>query len=508
MKPYHRKILPFLALIVAGTAPLPIVQAQFEDPEALEQRVDRQQIVVFGEDLVLKENETCRDVVVIGGNARIEGRARGDVVVVLGSATVTGRIDRDLVVVMGSADIAESARLSHDVVVVGGPLKIEPGAVINGARQAIVLGDKLPDLRWAADWFFNGALLARPLPPQFGWVWALAAVFAVVYVGLLALFPRPAVACVKAMEETPGASLVAGILAAALVGPLVFILIVSVAGILVIPVLILALAAALLFGKMAVYCTTGTQLGKQLNLSVLQQPLLGLIVGLLLFNLVYMVPVLGFLAWGIATVWGIGAVLIAAFGAFRRDEPPRRLTQAHSLAAESASSGSTESSEFAPTDSAEASPMPAPGGTTMGITDAPALAVPPLAAPPTDVMALARAGFWIRLAATTLDLLLLGVIWSIIGRFFLLAWVAYHIGMWTWKGTTIGGIVMSIKIVRIDGTPITFSVAMVRSLSSFFSAFALFIGFFWAGWDDEKQAWHDKIAGTLVVKVPKAISLI
>ena len=34
------------------------------------------------------------------------------------------------------------------------------------------------------------------------------------------------------------------------------------------------------------------------------------------------------------------------------------------------------------------------------------------------------------------------------------------------------------------------------------------IGFFWIGWDKEKQGWHDKIAGTVVIKVkhwrPKA----
>lgn len=119
-----------------------------------------------------------------------------------------------------------------------------------------------------------------------------------------------------------------------------------------------------------------------------------------------------------------------------------------------------------------------------------------------------RAGFWVRLGATLLDFVLMSLVWSFIGRYFLLAWVFYHIGMWTWKGTTIGGIVMGLKIVRVDGTPINFSIALVRSLSSFFSAFALFIGFFWAGWDEEKQAWHDKIAGTYIVKVPKGVSLI
>ena len=67
---------------------------------------------------------------------------------------------------------------------------------------------------------------------------------------------------------------------------------------------------------------------------------------------------------------------------------------------------------------------------------------------------------------------------------------------------------LGIKVVRLNGAPVNFAVALVRSLSSFFSALVLFLGFFWAGWDREKQAWHDKIAGTLVVRVPKGMSLI
>jgi len=88
------------------------------------------------------------------------------------------------------------------------------------------------------------------------------------------------------------------------------------------------------------------------------------------------------------------------------------------------------------------------------------------------------------------------------------AWVAYHVGMWTWKGTTIGGIVFGMKIFRRDGRQLDFAVALVRSLASFFSALVMFLGFFWAGWNRERLSWHDMIAGTIVVKMPKGISLL
>jgi uncharacterized RDD family membrane protein YckC len=93
-------------------------------------------------------------------------------------------------------------------------------------------------------------------------------------------------------------------------------------------------------------------------------------------------------------------------------------------------------------------------------------------------------------------------------RWFLLTWVLYHLVLWSWKGTTLGGIVFGLKIVRADGGPMNFAVALVRLLGSFFSAAVLGLGFFWAGWSQDKQSWHDKIAGTFVVKFPRATPLL
>jgi uncharacterized RDD family membrane protein YckC len=94
------------------------------------------------------------------------------------------------------------------------------------------------------------------------------------------------------------------------------------------------------------------------------------------------------------------------------------------------------------------------------------------------------------------------------GPILLLLWGTYHVGLWTWKGTTIGGIVVGLKLVRIDGRPVDLPVALVRALSSLFSGMALGLGFFWAGWSREKLAWHDRIAGTVIVKVPRGTALL
>ncbi|HXG46349.1 MAG TPA: RDD family protein, partial [Methylomirabilota bacterium] len=119
-------------------------------------------------------------------------------------------------------------------------------------------------------------------------------------------------------------------------------------------------------------------------------------------------------------------------------------------------------------------------------------------------------GFWARFLATLLDFALVATVVTLLGarRAFLPVWVIYHMALWAWRGTTLGGIVLGLKIVRTDGSPLNAAVAIVRALAAFFSALVLFLGFFWAGWSRERQSWHDRIAGTLVVRMPKGASLV
>jgi uncharacterized RDD family membrane protein YckC len=309
----------------------------------------------------------------------------------------------------------------------------------------------------------------------------LAGLLLIVYLAMTVMFPRPVRACMQALEERPVASFFVGILLFVLLGPLVLLLVVSMAGILAVPFVFCALIAAVLFGKVAVYSYAGLQVGRQIRLPYGNLPLV-LLIGAVLFYLVYMVPVLGFAVWGVVTLLGVGAALLASFGSFRANEEPSL------VAARAVPTAPLNATPALP----ETSPNPP---------------LPPVS-PGSEVLLLPRVGFWRRFWAAALDYLLLGFLMPLAGPFFLAIPAVYYVAMWTWKGTSIGGIVLGIKILRVDGEPIDFAVALVRSLSSFFSALALFIGFFWAGWDKERQAWHDKIAGTVVVKVPKGMSLI
>jgi uncharacterized RDD family membrane protein YckC len=55
---------------------------------------------------------------------------------------------------------------------------------------------------------------------------------------------------------------------------------------------------------------------------------------------------------------------------------------------------------------------------------------------------------------------------------------------------------------------VDWATSIVRALGCFLSLFVVGLGFLWIAIDDERQAWHDKIAGTVVVRVPRSVPLV
>jgi uncharacterized RDD family membrane protein YckC len=65
---------------------------------------------------------------------------------------------------------------------------------------------------------------------------------------------------------------------------------------------------------------------------------------------------------------------------------------------------------------------------------------------------------------------------------------------------TLGKMALGLKVTDLNGYPISFAQATGRYFAKFISALILCIGFMMAGWTARKQALHDLMAGTLVVK--------
>lgn len=95
-----------------------------------------------------------------------------------------------------------------------------------------------------------------------------------------------------------------------------------------------------------------------------------------------------------------------------------------------------------------------------------------------------------ELGTETLDL-----VWTATAFAF---YTLYFPVLWAAKGATLGLMVFGLRIVGLDGQPLGLKQVLIRLLGFWFLGA---VGFLWLAFDKQKQALHDKLAGTLVVKV-------
>lgn len=115
-------------------------------------------------------------------------------------------------------------------------------------------------------------------------------------------------------------------------------------------------------------------------------------------------------------------------------------------------------------------------------------------------------GFWIRLMAFIIDVIILNVIqWGVsnVTDLSLLPILAvsllYFILLPPTLGATPGKLVLGYHVVDENGRHIGIGRAIVRYIGYVVSALAICLGFIWISFDARKQGWPDKIAGTFVV---------
>jgi uncharacterized RDD family membrane protein YckC len=483
----------------------------------------------IGQDYTLKAGDSAREVVVIAGDATIEGRVDSDVVVIFGKAQLAGTavIEGSLVIVGGTASIGEGAQVHEDLFVLGG-YEGAPGFSAGGQHTVIGTAAVGTWFRTLVPWLTHGLLWGRPIVPWLPWVWAVAGVFFLISLLLNMVFDVPVRAATVPLRATPLSAFMTGLLVMLLAGPMCFVLAISVIGIAVVPFVLCALLVAALLGKVAFARWIGMSVFRQEDIENRAQSFRSFLLGSAIMCVAYMIPVLGLVTWTMAGVFGLGASTLAFFSAYRRENPKKpkkvKFTPVEVPADAVAAPGSAASLE-AVAENRAAAPMAADANadiplTAMPMADAvveePRAYVAAAAAPAgsAGVLMFPRGAFLERLAAFTLDFILIVIVAQVLdldrhvdaplGRVGLLLAVAYHVGFWTWRGTTLGGIICNLRVVRVDGRPMQFAEALVRSLTGVFSLAVLGLGFLWIVWDPERQAWHDRVAGTYVVKVPRA----
>ena len=75
------------------------------------------------------------------------------------------------------------------------------------------------------------------------------------------------------------------------------------------------------------------------------------------------------------------------------------------------------------------------------------------------------------------------------------------VAFWVYKSATPGKIALNLCVVDAEtGAKPTLQQAVIRYFAYILSTLPLFVGYLWVIWDPKKQAFHDKLAKTLVVR--------
>ncbi|MXV92090.1 MAG: RDD family protein [Chloroflexi bacterium] len=72
------------------------------------------------------------------------------------------------------------------------------------------------------------------------------------------------------------------------------------------------------------------------------------------------------------------------------------------------------------------------------------------------------------------------------------------------NGQTPGKIALNLRVVKQNGRRITILDALLRNGFGYTVSQVFLLGFIWAWLDDDQQAWHDKMAGTIVIDLAPA----
>jgi uncharacterized RDD family membrane protein YckC len=171
----------------------------------------------------------------------------------------------------------------------------------------------------------------------------------------------------------------------------------------------------------------------------------------------------------------------------------------------------------------ESASSPEPPGAGPGVGG-----IPPVTLTGITLQAPEYAGFWLRLAASLIDgLLIIAVFFPLffgIGFFgalsrrfnyvepdfglamlgnapaIILQWLYYALLESSSKQATIGKMAIGLKVTDLDGNRLSFGRATGRYFGRLLSGLILNIGFLLIAFNAKKQGLHDILAGTLVVK--------
>ena len=283
------RLLGLVVVVVAGIA-LVAPEAASADP--------RDQVVVSGS-VVVGPRQTVGDVVILDGPVTILGRVRGDVVAVSGRVRIVGgQVSGDVTSIADPIVLGPGARVGGDLNYGDEKPVVSPAATVGGKTKKFDVGDAFP---------FAGFGLTLLL-------WLAVSVSSLILgLVLLAFAPRAADAALVVARDATGAAIGWGALLVFGLPILAVIALVTLVGIPLGVGLLLALTPIYAVG----YVTGAWLLGRLLLKRPTTSRYLAFLAGWGILRVVALIPILGGLGWLVATVFGLGTLIVAAWRARR-----------------------------------------------------------------------------------------------------------------------------------------------------------------------------------------------
>ncbi|MDQ4049450.1 MAG: polymer-forming cytoskeletal protein [Actinomycetota bacterium] len=250
--------------------------------------------VVIEGPVTIGPGQRAGDVVVAHGNVTVarRGQITGDLVVASGKVRILGTVRGDAVSIADRAVLGRRARVGGDLLYGDKKPTVPSGASVGGDVKRVDIGKATGGLGLAA-----GAA-----------IW-LAVSMSAFLLGLLLLwlFPRAGEAVFEVAAARTGAAIGFGLLAFFLLPILGLLLLVTIVGL---PLGLLLLLALAPFYSVA-YTASAWALGRRM-LGPERNRFLAFLAGLAILRVLALIPVLGGLVWFGATVFGLGLLLLAA----------------------------------------------------------------------------------------------------------------------------------------------------------------------------------------------------
>jgi hypothetical protein len=258
----------------------------------------------------LAAGESVDTLVAVNSDARVAGTVRDTLVIVNQTATVSGEVGRDAFVFNGTLRLEPGVRIGGDVVLINGELSQADGALIAGEvmeRSGAEMGAEFGRVATAVSFV--------------GWL-GMTLLVVVVALGWAAVGGSQLSAIAGLLGARPGLAAGAAVIFWIVTPIVAFVAFVTVIGI-PIGITLLLVVLPLLWGLG--YVATGTRLGFFLAdlrhaTPDLAHPYLEAVLGVVIFQLIGLIPIVGGIVVALAGLFGAGAIVVHAW---RRVGTPR-----------------------------------------------------------------------------------------------------------------------------------------------------------------------------------------